>query len=396
MADFACSLHPMDLRLLKIFVAAVLGDAIPDLNEEARRRRQRDILINWSRKITRAATRLSNQVLPEDWTLFATLRPLFVTVADAEEAARLTDRFFSAHSLEEVLNLFREEVARIDPDQADAVIDAAHEDKTPGLLSAHPVDEIEGFLRAYLLYERRQLQQLAEAQLHPVEEVAAAGRRLAWRSCTFLANIHPAWNLQGVTLTHLTKRPDLRLEPLVADPRGMYAEIARKVPGLHDHIPYALSGAQQTGLCVPPKAVPQVLELMDVWPSPVPVLGAFVVPSCAQVRALHEALHYAQLHHAGLWEATDLLVPERDIIPCIRDDQGDREEHPEKYHHVGQDASPAAEVPWPGSLLETQQEYVRRLQATAPVGATIPEMPEVGESAPKLPWWKRLFSGARR
>ena len=388
-----CSLHPMDVRLLKLYVGTLQGDAAPDLRVEATRRRQRDILINWSRKIIQAAAVLEEQVDPEYWLLYTRFRPFFITAESPEQAAELAERLLTAQNLSQVLNYFLEELARIDPERADAIVASAQQDKRPGILASQPVDEIQNNLRAYLLYERRQLEELAEAAAAgtvTAERLTTAARWLSRRACVLLANLHPSWQCRGTSLTLLAERGDLGWKALVADPRGMFQQVAQRIPGLYDHIPFSLSGDEQTGLCLRPVSVPQALELMERWPRPLPPHPTLGTPSPGELLALREALVYAQRQKAGLWEAADLAQLDEGTFPIILADQGQREEHPERFAQPEAPAGPPAQIPFADGIpddspLAKQQEYLRRMEATNPVSEE-----ELTEREQKTPWWKRL------
>lgn len=340
MGPTACSLQIMDVRLLKTFISAMQGGPIPDLKAEVDRRCHYDIVLNWSRRIIRAAAPLEQHVPRERWTLYTQFRPFFITTDDPEHAATLVERFLQIQNLEEILNLFREEVARIDAERADEIIEIAKKDKTPGMIDLHSPDQITSYYRAYLLYERRQLEALA--QQATTEQLVKAGHLLAWRTSTLLANFHPTWYTRNTSLTSLASRRDLGLEKFVADPRGMYAEISSRISGLHSSIPFNLSKTHQTGLCIVPKSIQAVLDLMDGWPQPILPHPTFGVPTPGEVQALREALIYSLHRNSGIWESADLVVPERDLYARVQQDQADREENPEKY---AQAATPTESAP---------------------------------------------------
>ncbi|HEX2951202.1 MAG TPA: hypothetical protein VHV83_16785, partial [Armatimonadota bacterium] len=354
-----CSLHVMDVKLLKTFISAMHGGPVPDLKAEVERRCHHDIVLNWSRRIIRAAAPLEAKVPREQWTLYTTFRPFFITTDDSNQAAQLVESFVNQQSLEEVLDLFREEIARIDPDQADAIVETAKQDKSPGLIEHYPIDEAVAHYRTYILYERRQFEamtKLAESgQLTP-KQLIDTGRRLSWRTCTLLANFHPSWFIHNTSLTSLACRKDLGIENLVADPRGMYAEFIKRIPKLHDTIPFSLAQENQTGLCIPPKCVPALLTLMAAWPQPIMPHPTFGVPTPGEVQALHEALIYASHQQAGVWEASGLFVPENDVFSRVLPDQGEREDHPEKF------VKPVEQVET--SEVTTEQKIQQRPNAT--------------------------------
>ncbi|HEY3376333.1 MAG TPA: hypothetical protein VGL77_02465 [Armatimonadota bacterium] len=388
MASVACSLHLMDVRLLRMFVSAMQGGPIPDLKAEVTRCANRDILLSWSRKIAHAAAPLADGVPREKWTLYTQFRPFFITTDDPLHAAELTERLFSVQNLDDALNLFREEVARIDPERADAIIDAARQDNSAPVMAHQSVDTIVGNFRAYLLYERRQLEALtsaAAAEAVPPAQLREAGRRLAWRTCNLLANLHPSWSLRSANLTNLASRNDLGIETLVADPRGMYAAIAQRIPGLHEHIPFRLEEGAQTGLCIAPKAIHDVLSLMERWPQPImphPTLG---VPTPGEIQALREALIYAERQQAGLWEASGLSEPALDIFPQILMDQGEREDKPEKYAVMSSVLPVAEDTPATsgGSI------FAQKWGGTAP--ATDDAVGEFAETPTKTSWLTKFF-----
>lgn len=392
----ACSLHPMDVRLLKQCVAAFQGGAIPDFTVEVTRRAHRDLLLNWSLKVSRAAASLASQVPPDRWRLYTRLRPFFITADTPEQAAYQAERFFTVASQDEIVNLYREEVARIDADQADAVIDRAVRDAAPNVLLPASPDESAGYLRAYLLYQRRQLETLAAGNATD-DQLARAGRLLAWRTCMLLANLHPSWQTGATSLTGLASRTELGLAPLVADPRGMYAAIARRLPGLHERIPYHLSRDCQTGLCISPASVPAVLSEMEIWPTPIPAQEGAPAVSAMEVMALQEALLYARRQKAGLWEAAGLVNPDANRYPQILADQGEADERLE-IAAVPAAAAPTAvaavadsgsEAPAPAAAPESiEAEYDRMLERTR-----LPDQapPPAARDASPAPWYKKVF-----
>jgi hypothetical protein len=357
----------MDVRLLKMFISAMQGGTLPDLKAEVSWRAHRDILIDWSRKVVQAAAPLAVYVPRDKWTLYTQLRPLFITADDPEQAALSTERFFTAHGLEEVINLFREEVARLDPERADAVIDAAQRDTTPSVLTRQSSDEIAANLRAYLLFERRQLEAAvsgsADVQLRDL------ARKLTWRTCHLLANLTPGWHTGSTSLTRLAGRRDIALAPLVADPRGMYSEIATKIPGLHEHLPYQLADGAQTGLCIPPKSVPAVADLLCAWLQRVEASPGADQPPAGELQAVCEAVIYARNHQTGLWEAAEMFVPARNLIPAILVDQGQREENPDAF----------AAKPVANATEEVTQLFNNTSEATASANGTVF----------KVPWYKK-------
>lgn len=398
MFSSACSLHILDIRLLKIYVSVIQGQSIPDLAGEASRRRSRDILINWSRRIVRAAAFLAPSVPPDDWLLFTRLRPFFCTAETEEQAISFIDHLFRSHSLDEILNLFLNEVARLDPERAFNIILQAREDKSPGVLEYRSVDEIENALRAYLLHERREINDVLEnADEADIPEI---GRRIAWRACMILANNHPWWCLPTISLTALAARPALSLSTLVADPRGMFAPIAHRLPILHQHIPFSLTDSEypHTGLCLPPQAIGPTLEKIQQWTDLIPEADDPPLPP-AEVRALREAVCYAKNQNAGLWEACGMLEPDEDRFPIIQQHQADREEHPERFLPT-QDTFAQIDIPFangipdeppahqPNTELDKAREFQRMMEATRPVYDDTPKLP--AESAPVEPWWKRL------
>jgi len=173
----------------------------------------------------------------------------------------------------------------------------------------------------------------------------------------------------------------------------MYATISQKIPGLHNYIPYSLCNDCQTGLCLPPPAVGQAISRLDLLPPTLPSHPAGT-PSYLELRALREALCYAQSHLAGLWEARGIINPDDGIFATILANQGDREEHPERYRTapvpapepvpVAAAVSTGGDTPQGMSPEAVRQlELQQRMEATAPVGQT----PEPDE---EIPWWKRL------
>lgn len=391
MASVACSLQPMDVRFLKGVMAALQGGSIPDFKAEASRRSQRDILLNWSRKVIRAAAPIADAVPREHWLLYTQLRPFFITTNDALQAIDLVDRLFTAHSLDDVLNFFREEVARIDPDQADAIVDRARQDSTPGVLPQYSVEDIAAHMRAYLLAERRQLEALAQASqdrsLAP-EQLHDAGRWLAWRTCNLLANLHPSWSTRATSVTKLASRDDLQLAPLVADPRGMFVEIANRIPGLHAHIPCCLSGSRQTGLCITPGTMASVRALIASWPHPIAPHPQFGAPTPGEFQALKEAVVYAEYHQFGLWEAVDMLDPKNEIFPHILHNHVEREEK----------SIPEVRSSIPAMAGSVQADSISG--ETAPLSKSVSATDtqtsgEASTTAGKTPWLKKIIKGAK-
>ncbi len=319
----ACSLHPMDVRLLKIFVSVIQGEPVPDLREEATRRRQRDILLNWSQRVTRAASSLAVNVAPEDWTLFTQLRPFFITQDTPIEVTTRLNDLFNAHSLSEIVDIYREELARLDADQADNIIDAVRHDQTPEAATIHSVDVIEENLRAYLIAERHELDALFAAINPGALQLEKAGSWLSWRAFLFNANMHPWWVTRATSLTGLASRKELNFLPVMADPRGMFAAFVNRVPNLQDHLPYALVKMHSTGMCIPPASVGTALATMNEWPEE--QLSAVATPG--ELRALHEALYFAQSYKYGLWEASEMAVPMDNILPIINANQAEVESY---------------------------------------------------------------------
>ena len=404
----ACSLHPMDVRLLRQFISAVQGGPIPDFTVEVARRAHRDMLLNWSCKIVKAAAPLTAAVSSDKWTLYTQLRPFFITTDNPEQAASIAERFFNVTTEDDIVNLFREEVARIDADRADDIITVALRDQTPGPLAHFSADEISTHLRAYLLYQRRQLESLTTAAASgnvSTSQLATAGRLLAWRTCNLLANMHPTWQTRATSLTALASRKELELESLVADPRGMYAAIAQRIPGLHDQIPYHLSDDRQTGLCITPQSVAFVLDDISIWPSPIPYDSTLGAPSSVEIQALKEALLYARLHQAGIWEAAGMVNLTEGVYPQILADQGEREEKefaPPAVEPVVTAApvapaaaapvvaGPVVDAPAPAAIPAAEDAYLRKWQETTPVEQTAAEE-EATADEPKKPWFKTMF-----
>lgn len=387
MGTYACSLHPLDVRLLKIYMGSVLGDGIPDLKEEATRRRQRDLIYNWSQRVICAAAPLAGVVGVEAWQLFTRMRPFFITAEYPEQTIMVIERLFAARGLDDVVNYFREEVARLDPEQADDVIEAARQDLTPPVLDIASIDDVERRMRAYLLYERRQLEPLFTAALSnlSIEELHAAGHWVTWRACTFIANVHPWWALPEVSLTRLARQPQAGLTSMVADPRGAFSTVVQRIPGLYDYLPYFLAdGANRTGVCIPPKSLPQAQQIVAAWPD------TQTVPTPAETLALSEAMMYAASRQAGLWEVAGLIDPDQHRIAAIQADQGDREEHPERYPEptIEDESFVPAAVTTPESSdeepdyrrLAAEPEYEMRLRATSRAEEENPDT--------KTPWWK--------
>jgi hypothetical protein len=393
MTPTACSLHPLDTRLFKLYIAAVGGGIIPSLREEATRRRQRDVLINWSRKIGRVCSDLSLSIDPDRWLLISQIRPFFITAEDPADVAAMVDALLAAHSLEEVLDLFREEVARLDPDQADALIDAARRDGTPGEIEHAPVEEVEANLRAYLLYQRHKLE---EADSAPPEALAEIGRLLGWRAGMLIANLQPWWFTRSTSLTTLAGRGDLGLLPHTADPRGVYRELAADVPGLMARMPYNLMEGYRTGMCIPPRAVSDTLSLLQGWPKPIPPDMTYGTPSPVEIQAMQEALVYGLGHDLGVLEAANLVNPEDGVFPVIHAGQGEVDET--------LFVSTTTPTSTGGShLLEQQQAYVRHLEPAAPAApveeapvaeAEVAPAPEAPAKAP--PFWAKFMPGKKK
>jgi len=336
------------------------------------------------------------------------LRPFFVTAQDASQTIDIIERLLASRSLDDVINLFRAEVARLDPEQADAVIESARQDMTPGALTITGIDDSERQLRAYLLHERRQLEKLeVKGSGADPAHLQEAARWLTWRTCMVLASLHPWWRTDATSLTGLATVPHLGLKHLVADPCGMYATLMQRIPGLQPHLPRILNAPRQTGVCFTPKTVPQAITALSGWPQTIPAHPPFEVTSAAEIRALREALLYAQRLGAGLWEVSDLVVPEEHRMPCILADQGDREEHPERYpatptvQFAAQESSieemlaamevqpstgePADGTPQPLKL--SDDEIARRLEATALVTDT-----PTHSDDDERPWWKKVLN----
>ena len=367
MQQMACSLHIMDVRLLRVIIPALQEGVIPDLKEEVAFRAHRDILLNWSRKIVVAAAPLADTVPAARWKLYTQFRPLFITVDDPEKAVELTHRLLHAPQLEEVFDFFREELARLDPDRADDILDTARQDSAPGILPLQSMAEITESFRKYMLYQRRKMHSLLEeAEQGELTEhkLAKAGQRLAWRTCHFLANIYPNWYLPSSSFTYLDHRGDLGWDNVVADPRGMFARFSRRIPGLHDHLPIKLSEHTHTGLCIPPEEVGQALSfLMAGMEHPLPPHPKFGALIPEELQAIQEALLYALLHKAGVWEATGMLDPTRDLYPQIRDEQGEREDYPERFAPHQPASLPAGD----GEQLLQQDAETWRAQTTPPI-----------------------------
>ncbi len=331
MTPTSCTIHIMDIRLLKIYISILKGGSIPDLHAEAMRHRQRDILINWSKKIVKASAQLANIVEPSQWKLYTELRPFFITADDPEVAVHRIEQLMSATGgLNDVLYLFMEEIARIDPDNAMTIVTEARKDINPGVLGYMSVEEIESAMRKYLLYERDEIEKLMDNPHQ--DEFDNIGRWISWRACMLMATLHPWWLLPDTTLTTLSTRHELGLEPLVADPRGIFATISQKIPGFHHHIPYALSKNHQTGMCIPPQYINDVLSLLVSWPKALPdtVSESY---SLQDITVFHEALLFAHRHQSGLWEASGMLNLVDCEFACIMPDQINRELHPEEYVH---------------------------------------------------------------
>lgn len=333
MISSSCTIHVMDIRLLKIYISILKGGSIPDLHAEAIRHRQRDILINWSKKIIKASSKLSNLVEPEQWRLYTELRPFFITADDPEVAVHRVEQLMSANGgLNDILYLFMEEIARLDPDNAMNIVNEARKDTNPGVLGYMSVDEIESAMRTYLLYERYEIEKLMNDPHE--DEFDSIGKWISWRACMLLATLHPWWLLPDTSLTALSTHPDLGLEPLVADPRGIFATISQKIPGFHHHIPYALTGNHQTGMCLPPQYINDALSLLIKWPKVLPPNPEGVNPTPKDITVFHEALLFAHRHQSGLWEASGILNLEDCEFACIMPDQINRELHPEEYKHT--------------------------------------------------------------
>ncbi|MEI7831769.1 MAG: hypothetical protein WCJ56_01005 [bacterium] len=376
----ACSLHPMDVRLLKIFVSVIQGEPVPDLHEDAMRRRQRDILLNWSQRVTRAASSLAVNVAPEDWTLFTQIRPFFITRATpVEVTARLND-LFNAHSLSEIVDLFREEVALLDADQADSIIDAVRHDQTPEATTIHSADVIEENLRAYLIAERHELDALFEAIEPGALQLEKAGSWLSWRGCLFTANMHPWWVTRTTSLTGLASRKELNFLPVMADPRGMFANIVSRVPNLQNHLPYALVKVHSTGMCIPPASVATAMTVMDDWPEA--QLSAFATPG--EISALREALYFAQNNKYGLWEASEMTVPLDNILPIIEAHQAEVESF-----IPGQPVTP--EVTAPPEEEEQSFEPIHYDASTTEDDDEEPVAAPAPESESKPPFWQKFL-----
>lgn len=366
---------------------------MPDLQQEALRRRQRDILLNWSRKIIGAASGLSGSVGRENWVLYTRLRPFFITADDPATVSDTIDRLFAARNLEDVLFEFREELARLDESKADAIIDAAREDLTPGIVEYQSLEEIAENMRAYLEYQRQRIAVLREQGSSPnPAQVTSEAKLLAWRGAMLLANQQPWWYVRGTSLTLLASRPDLGFYPHVADPRGMFTGIVEGIPGMYAQIPYSLTGDHQTGLCIAPARVAAAATQVAGWTAPLPLDPA---PSEVELRAVREALVYAQTHGMGLWEATDLAAPELDILPIIGAGQGATDE---TMH------APAASS---GFDWEPTQAYGVPATAAAPSygdsmgmggGLDVPEADAIEAPAPALakpagppPFWAKFL-----
>jgi len=330
MPPMACSLHIMDVRILKLLIPALHEGMMPDLKEEVASRAHRDILLNWSRKIVAASTPLADNVSPAKWQLYSQFRPLFITADDPQKAVELMHRLFHAQSLDLVFDFFREEIARLDPDSADEIIETVRQDSTPGILPFQSIEETSENFRTYLLYHRRTLKALrdmAEASTLTKEMLEKAGKLLPWCLCHFLANIYPSWYITSSSFTHLEYRGDLGWDNVVADPRGMFNRFARLIPGLHEHFPIKLDAPRHTGLCIPPDEVARALSFLEAEiENPMPLNPRFGALIPEELQAIQEALLYAMLHQAGVWEAAGMLDPTRNIFPQIRDKQGEREE----------------------------------------------------------------------
>lgn len=333
MISSSCTIHIMDIRLLKLYISILKGGAIPDLHAEAMRHRQRDILINWSKKIIKASSHISNLVEPNQWRLYTELRPFFITADDPEVAVHRIEQLISAcGSLNDVLYLFMEEIARLDPDSAMNIVTEARKDTNPGVLGYMSVEEIEKAMRSYLLYERYEIEKLM-ANPHE-DEFDDIGKWISWRACMLMANLHPWWLLPDTSLTALSTHPELKLESLVADPRGIFATISQKIPGFHHHIPYSLTGKHQTGMCLPPQYINEALEMLISWPKQLPPNPNGESPTMQDITVFHEALLFAHRHQAGLWEASGMLNMDKCEFACIMPDQINRELHPEEYTHT--------------------------------------------------------------
>lgn len=377
----ACSLHPMDVRLLKIFVAAIQGEAVPDLREEAARRRQRDILLNWSQRVVRAATFLAVDVAPEDWRLYTQLRPFFVTVTAPEAMTGRMHDLFKAHSLSEIVDHYREEVARLDADQADFVIDTVRHDQMPEAVTVRSADVIEENMRAYLIAERHELEEFFATSDPGALQMEKVGQWLSWRACLFSANIHPWWVTRGTSLTGLAGRKEYDFLSVMADPRGMFAGIVSRVPALQDHLPYVLTTTHSTGMCVPPHSTEEAFTISGGWPAEILSTGT---TTPGEVRSLREALHYAQVNTFGLWEASEMAVPLEGILPIIEPNQAGTE-----TYNPALSTTPAA-------------VHTEETQSFAPVhydeaGTTeneagLDEMPaEAPVDDSKVPFWKKML-----
>jgi hypothetical protein len=331
MKSIACSLHIMDVRLLKMLIPALHEGVLPDMKAEVADRAHRDILLNWSRKIINAAAPLADTVSPSRWQLYTQYRPLFITADDPEKAVELTHRLFHAPQLEGVFDFFREEIARLDPDQADEIIDSVRQDNSPGVLPFQSVEEIAENFRTYLLYHRRALQALmsdADGGSLSEEMLMKTGRRLPWCLCQFMANIYPNWYISSSSFTFLDFRGDLGWDNVIADPRGMFARFSQRIPGLHDHLPIKLNEHHHTGLCIPPSEVGRALSfLMAELEQPMPPHPKFGALVHEELQAIQEALLYAMIHKAGVWEATGMHDPSRNLFPQILGNQGEREDH---------------------------------------------------------------------
>lgn len=174
----------------------------------------------------------------------------------------------------------------------------------------------------------------------------------------------------------------------------MYTEIAqRRIPGLYAYLPYALREEQpmQTGMCVPPISVPVALALFST-PNAV---EKDISPAAWQ--AVQEALYFAQQHNGGIWEASGMLIPEKDQYPFIIEQQGEREDYPERFPvsepvavseenvDTEEAAAPTAAQPAPEN---PPADFSTLWERTKPVGEETPRPTGNGE---KTSWLKRML-----
>lgn len=174
-----------------------------------------------------------------------------------------------------------------------------------------------------------------------------------------------------------------------------------RIPDLQAGIPYRLTRARQTGVCIPPGAVTSVLALMDDWPQPIMPHPMYGAPTPGEIQAFREALLYARNHQAGLWEAASMLQPEDGIFPQILSRQWEREEHPEQFTEQAMaeqvtTVRMAAEMS-PESA-KTATEFANswakrqtREDLNADDTQSIDDEEEAPQEAPKKSWLGKLF-----